>query len=230
MYRVFIVEDEPKVAAIVATHLERYGLEPRRAMRFGDLKSELLEFDPHVVLLDVNLPYFDGFYWCRQFRTVTNAPIIFLSARSSGMDQVMAIENGGDDYLVKPFDLDVVTAKVRAALRRSFGEYASQAVGEVRLEQGGLRLDPERLRVEFGGARVELTRKEAQLLSALMRAAGTVVGRQDLLAALWDDAEFVDDNTLTVNVNRLRRRLAEVGLEDAVRTVRGEGYRLDTEA
>lgn len=229
-HRVFIVEDEPKVAAIVAAHLARYGLDARRAARFDDLKAELVEVDPHPVLLDVNLPYFDGFYWCRQFRSVTTAPIIFVSARSSGMDQVLAMENGADDFVVKPFDLDVVTAKVRAALRRSVGEYSAAPPPEAGLEAGGLAFDPERLVATFGGGRVELTRKEGLLLAALIRAGGAVVERRALLAALWDDAEFVDDNTLTVNVNRLRRRLAELGLGDAVRTVRGEGYRLEVAA
>jgi len=227
---VFIVEDEPKLAAIVAAHLTRYGLDARRASRFDDLKTELLEVDPHVVLLDVNLPFFDGFYWCRQFRTVTTAPIIFVSARSSGMDQVLAMENGADDFVVKPFDLDVVTAKVRAALRRWVGEYAASPQPEAGLVAGTLSFDPERLVATRGEARVELTRNEGLLLAALMRAGGAVVQRQALLAALWDDADFVDDNTLTVNVNRLRRRLAELGIEDAVRTVRGEGYKLDGEA
>lgn len=177
------------------------------------------------MLLDVNLPWYDGFYWCRQIRTVSSAPVIFISARAGEMDQVMAIDNGGDDYIVKPFNLDLVTAKVRAALRRAYGEYAAPA-GQGGLEGAGLRYDPERLRVEHGGQSVELSRNEGQLLEALLRADGRVVKREKLLAALWDDAEFIDDNTLTVNVNRLRKRLADLGLEDAVRTVRGEGYML----
>lgn len=123
--RVFIVEDEPKLAAIVGSHLARFGFQVIVAKQFSDLKAEFLEVDPHLVLLDVNLPYFDGFYWCRQLRTVSTVPIIFISARSGAMDQVMAIENGGDDYLVKPFDLEIVTAKVRGALRRAYGEYAT---------------------------------------------------------------------------------------------------------
>ncbi len=222
--RILIIEDEPKLAAILAAHLERYGYVAVRAERFDDLKNEFLEASADLVLLDVNLPWYDGFYWCRQIRTVSNVPIIFISARSGEMDQVMAIDNGGDDYIVKPFNLDLVTAKVRGALRRAYGEYAA-ASEESAL--GALGYDARRLRASYAGRSVELSRTEGQLLEALLRAAGKVVRRDVLLAALWDDAEFVDDNTLTVNVNRLRRRLADLGLEEAVRTVRGEGYRLE---
>ena len=222
--RILIIEDEPKLASILAGHLQRYGYAAVCAERFDDLKNEFLEVSADLVLLDVNLPWFDGFYWCRQIRTVSNVPIIFISARAGEMDQVMAIDNGGDDYIVKPFNLDLVTAKVRGALRRAYGEYAAAS------EQsafGALGYDARRLQASYAGRSVELSRTEGQLLEALLRAAGKVVRRDTLLAALWDDAEFVDDNTLTVNVNRLRKKLADLGLEDAVRTVRGEGYRLE---
>lgn len=222
--RILIIEDEPKLAAILAAHLQRYGYAAVRAERFDDLKNEFLEANADLVLLDVNLPWYDGFYWCRQIRTVSNVPIIFISARAGEMDQVMAIDNGGDDYIVKPFNLDLVTAKVRGALRRAYGEYA--ATGE-ESALGALGYDARRLQASYAGRSVELSRTEGQLLEALLRAGGRVVRRDTLLAALWDDADFVDDNTLTVNVNRLRRKLAEIGLEDAVRTVRGEGYRLE---
>lgn len=225
MHRILIIEDEPKLAAILAEHLQRYGYEAQRAKRFDDLKNEFLESGAQLALLDVNLPWYDGFYWCRQIRAASNAPIIFISARSGEMDQVMAIDNGGDDYITKPFNLDLVTAKVRAALRRAYGEYAAEQ-GSGSVESSGLRYDPARLRAEHAGRVVELSRNEGQLLEALLRAQGRVIGRQTLLAALWDDAQFIDDNTLTVNVNRLRRKLTDVGLEDAVRTVRGEGYQL----
>ena len=224
--RILIIEDEPKLSAILAAHLERFGYAAVRAERFDDLKNEFLASGAALVLLDVNLPWYDGFYWCRQIRTVSNVPIIFISARAGERDQVMAIDNGGDDYIVKPFNLDLVTAKVRGALRRAYGEYAT-ASEESPLTGGALSYDARRLQATFAGRSVELSRTEGQLLEALLRAAGKVVRRDALLAALWDDAEFVDDNTLTVNVNRLRRKLADLGLEDAVRTVRGEGYRLE---
>lgn len=225
--RIFLVEDEPKLATIVADHLGRYGYEVTRAQRFDDIKHEFLAVDPGLVLLDINLPWFDGFYWCRQIRTVSTVPVIFITARGGAIDQVMAIENGGDDYIVKPFSLEVVTAKVKGALRRAYGEYAGQPEPGRSSQHGGLSWHPQRLQADYGGRRTELSRNEGLLLDSLLRAQGRVVRREALLAALWDDAEFVDDNTLTVNVTRLRRKLVELGLDDALRTVRGEGYKLD---
>lgn len=224
MHRIYLVEDEPKLATMLAAHLERYGYEVVVARRFDDLKNEFLASGAGLVLLDVNLPWYDGFYWCRQIRTASNAPVIFISARSGEMDQVLAIDNGGDDYIVKPFNLEVVTAKVRGALRRAYGEYAH--AGDLTVSAAGLTFDPLRMVAVFGGRLAELSRNEGQLLEVLLRAAGKVVGREALLEALWDDAAFVDDNTLTVNVNRLRKKLTELGLAGVVRTVRGSGYAL----
>ena len=221
---IFLVEDEPKLASILAQHLGRYGYEVVAARRFDDLKKEFLEVDPALVLLDINLPWFDGFYWCRQIRTVSTVPVIFITARGGEMDQVMAIENGGDDYIVKPFSLEVVTAKVKSALRRAYGEYAPRPSHDEVHSHGDLSWDSQRLQAEYGDSRTELSRNEGLLLGALIRAEGGVVRREALLETLWDDAEFVDDNTLTVNVTRLRRKLSELGLPDAVHTVRGEGY------
>lgn len=224
MSRIFVVEDEPKLAAALRAHLARYGHEVVVAQRLDDLKTEFLEVAPDLVMLDVNLPWYDGFYWCRQFRTVSNAPIVFITARSGDMDQVMALDNGADDYIVKPFSLELVTAKVRAALRRAYGEYSARSGGDLAVSHAGLSYSPQRLEAAHGGKRVELSRNEGLLLEALLRARGAVVRRESLLEALWDDDEFVDDNTLTVNVNRLRRKLSDLGADDAIRTVRGEGY------
>jgi len=230
MSRIYIVEDEPKLAAALAAHLVRYGHEAVTARRFDDLKSEFVAVSPDLVLLDVNLPWYDGFYWCRQFRTVSTVPIVFITARGGDMDQVMAIENGGDDYVVKPFSLELVTAKVRAALRRAYGEYSAPPPEAAAVEHAGLAYDPHRLEASYAGRRAVLSRNEGLLLEALLRAGGRVVRRASLLQTLWDDEQFVDDNTLTVNVNRLRRKLAALGLAEAVRTVRGEGYALDAGA
>ena len=230
MSRIYIVEDEPKLAAALAAHLARYGHEAVTARRFDDLKSEFVAVSPDLVLLDVNLPWYDGFYWCRQFRTVSTVPIVFITARGGDMDQVMAIENGGDDYVVKPFSLELVTAKVRAALRRAYGEYSAPPPEAAAVEHAGLAYDPHRLEASYAGRRAVLSRNEGLLLEALLRAGGRVVRRASLLQTLWDDEQFVDDNTLAVNVNRLRRKLAALGLAEAVRTVRGEGYALDVGA
>src|SRR5690606_12737584 len=224
MSRIFVVEDEAKLAAALRDHLERYGHEVRVATRLDDLKTELVEVAPDLVLLDVNHPLNDDYYWCRQFRTVSNAPIVFITARSGDMDQVLAVDNGADDYIVKPFSLELVTAKVRAALRRAYGEYSHRAAEDAVLEHDGLGFDSRRLEASYEDQRVELSRNEGLLLEALLRAGGGGVPRASLLQALWDDDEFVDDNTLTVNVNRLRRKLEDLGMVDAIRTVRGAGY------
>lgn len=230
MYRVFVVEDDPKIAAILSDHLGRFGYEAVVARRFHDLRREFEEVRPQLVLLDVTLPSFDGFHWCRQIRAVSTVPIIFLTARSGDMDQVLAIEHGADDFLSKPFHLDVITAKVKGALRRAYGDYAASKPGGEPSEAvplaAGLSWDRARFALRRGGDTVSLSRNESLLLEALVAAKGGVVPRERLLASLWDDADFVDDNTLTVNVNRLRRRFQDLGVAEAIETVRGLGYRL----
>ncbi|RJG23971.1 response regulator transcription factor [Paenibacillus thiaminolyticus] len=225
MYRILIVEDDDKIASILQSSLEKYDYKVTRATDFKALKEELLAVNPDLILLDIHLPAYDGFYWCRQFRMVTNAPIIFVSARTGEMDQVMAIENGGDDFITKPFHLDVLLAKVKGVLRRTYGEYASSSGGE-ELVVHGLSLHRSRNTLEWKGSRVDLTKNEALLLAVLMERAGHVVSRETLLEALWDDVDFVDDNTLTVNVTRVRKKLEEIGIHKAIETMRGQGYRL----
>lgn len=229
LYRILIVEDDDKIAAILHGYMEKYGYQAARATDFRDIKSTFLEQKPDLVLLDINLPQYDGFYWCRQIRTVSNAPIIFLSARVGEMDQIMAIENGGDDYITKPFHLDLVIAKVKSVLRRAYGEYAgSAAVSRDRLDVAGLILDAAKNTMEWEGKKVDLSRNEYLLIDCLARQADRIVKREVLLEALWDDIDFVDDNTLTVNVTRVRKKLEELGILKAIETIRGQGYRLHT--
>ncbi|AJY75768.1 response regulator transcription factor [Paenibacillus beijingensis] len=231
MYRILIVEDDEKIGALLQSYICKYGFEAIIAKRLNKLNAEFEETAPHLVLMDINLPFFDGFYWCRQFRVRSNAPVIFISARAGEMDQVMAIENGGDDYLTKPIHLDLMIAKIKSALRRAYGEYASaSAAGKAAGPScGGLRLDNGRSHLEWSDRLVELTRNERLLAECLLEAEGRIVSRERLLEALWDDVQFVDDNTLTVNVTRLRKKMEELGLSEALETVRGQGYRLRTE-
>ncbi|TDF98859.1 response regulator transcription factor [Paenibacillus piri] len=227
MYKIMIVEDDDKIAGIVKDYLLKYGYNAYRAIRFREIKSEFLAYAPDLVLLDINLPHYDGFYWCRQIRTVSNVPIVFLSARTGEMDQVMAIENGGDDYLTKPFHLDLVIAKVKSVLRRTYGEYAVSGSGNRDvIEVDGFYLDRTRNEALWNGVKVELSHNEFLLLDCLLSAPDQVVTRERLLEALWDDTTFVDDNTLSVNVTRVRKKLEELGLDKAIETVRGQGYRL----
>jgi two-component system OmpR family response regulator len=228
MYKIMIVEDDDKIAGILAGYLGKYGYEAVRVTDYKNIKNEFVARAPHLVMLDINLPQFDGFYWCRQIRTVSNVPILFLSARTGEMDQVMAIENGGDDYITKPFHLEVVMAKVKSALRRAYGEYAAAAMqsnADV-TDVAGLLLDRSKNTLEWNGKKVDLTRNEFRLMDELARNVGRIVTREQLLEALWDDVDFVDDNTLTVNVTRVRKKLEELGIDKAIETVRGQGYRL----
>lgn len=226
-YRVFVVEDDLKLAQLICDYLAKYGYLAARATRFHDLKSEFLDLSPHIVLLDINLPYKDGFYWCRQIRTVSNVPIIFISARTGDPDQIRAIENGGDDYMTKPFNIEVMIAKITSAMRRAYGEYSVQQAGlsDV-LHYHGIFLHRSKCVLEYAGKRVTLTPTEMRLLELMLSKAETVVSREELLETLWDDIEFVDDNTLSVNVARVRKKLGELGITDAISTVRGLGYRL----
>lgn len=228
MYKILIVEDDEKIARILEEHVQKYGYSSYVVQNFQEIKQEFLMYSPHLVLLDVNLPYFDGFYWCRQIRTVSNVPVLFISARTGDMDQVIAIEYGGDDYITKPFHLDVVMAKIKGALRRVYGEYAA------RNEQdsygvNGLLLFPAQHMVQWNDRKVELTKNEYNLLSCLVKKANQYVAREELLEALWDESAFVDDNTLTVNVRRVRNKLEELGIIGAIVTKRGYGYSFTSE-
>ncbi|OMF06053.1 response regulator transcription factor [Paenibacillus sp. FSL H7-0331] len=226
-YRVMIIEDDDKIADILSDYIRRYGYEALRAFDFSKIKEQFIEQQPDLVLLDINLPRFDGFYSCRQIRLISNVPVLFISARTGEMDQVMAIENGGDDYIAKPFHLEVVLAKIKSALRRAYGEYSIPAESRDLLELQGLTLDRTRNTLSWQGYQVELTHKECLLYDTLARKIGNIVSREQLLEAIWDDIHFVDDNSLTVNVTRLRKKLEQLGIEKAVQTVRGSGYRLN---
>lgn len=225
MYKVMIVEDDPKIARHLSDLLQKYGFEANMITQFNNISEEFQSYNPHLVLLDINLPYYDGFYWCRQIRLISTCPVIFISARTGEMDQVMALENGGDDFITKPFHPEVVMAKVRSQIRRAYGEYAF-ANQERMINQQGLQLYPERLELTYQKQTVLLTKKEAEIIEMLMERYPRVAGREDLLAKLWDDQTFVDENTLNVNITRVRKKLMELGIEDAVETIRGVGYRL----
>ncbi|WP_314305534.1 response regulator transcription factor [Brevibacillus parabrevis] len=224
MSTIMIVEDDPKINQLLQEQLEKYGFQTVNVEHFDRVMDVFIDRRPDLVLLDVNLPKFDGFYWCRQMRQESNCPILFISARESKMDQVMALENGADDYITKPFDYDVVLAKIRSQLRRAYGQYAPQE-GERTVEVAGLKLFLERMELSMNETKIELSKKEALLLEALMNQYPRVVSRERLLEKLWDE-QFVDENTLNVYITRVRGKLKDIGLEGAVETVRGSGYRL----
>lgn len=225
MQKILIIEDDSKIAEHLQSYVEKYGYDATIVESFGDVMDEFHKQKPDLVLLDINLPSFDGYYWCRQIRKESICPIIFISARVGEMDQVMALENGGDDFITKPFHPEIVMAKIRSQLRRAYGEYVSQ-VQERILEIEGLKLFPERLRLSFRNKTILLSKKETDIIESLLERYPRVAGREDLLEKLWDEQVYVDENTLNVNMARVRKKFEEVGLSESVETVRGAGYRL----
>ena len=226
MYKVMIVEDDPKIAEHLQTYIIKYGYQVIGVTDFERIMDDFKEHSPDIVLLDINLPSFDGYYWCRQIRQESTCPVIFISARTGEMDQVMALENGGDDFITKPFHSEVVIAKIRSQLRRAYGEYATKDIERV-IEIHGLKLFPERLELKFNSKIVALTKKETDVIESLLDRYPRVAGREDLLEKLWDEQVYVDENTLNVNITRVRKKFQELGIKDAVDTVRGAGYRLN---
>lgn len=225
MFKIFIIEDDQGLVTLLQDYLHKFGYETQAVKQFETVREQFEDFAPHLVLLDVNLPKFDGYYWCRQIRGISTCPILFISARDSKMDQVMALENGADDYITKPFDYEIAIAKIKSQLRRAYGTYASSA-NERSLTVAGLTLDVERLLLTRGESRTDLSHTEAKILDELMQKAGSIVTRDRLLEKIWDDQVFVDDNTLNVYVTRVRKKLASLHIQDGLQTVRGQGYRL----
>lgn len=225
-HKIYIVEDDVSISTLLKDYIEKYGFEVMVEENFDNIITTFENFKPDLVLLDVNLPKFDGFYWCRCIRQQSNIPIIFVSARDSNLDQIRALESGADDYITKPFYYDVVMAKIKSQIRRVYGEY-SPKIDERILELDGLKFYPERLELEVEDKTLIITKKEGILLECLIKKYPKVVSRDYLLEKIWDDIEFVEENTLNVNVSRIRKRFEELGINDAVQTVRGVGYKLN---
>lgn len=218
--KIFIVEDDPVIASAVAEHIASWGGEPRIARNFQNIVQEFVEFDPQLVLLDVGLPFYNGYHWCSEIRRFSSVPIIFVSSASDNMNIVMAINMGADDFIAKPFDLNVLTAKVQAMLRRTY-----DLGGQTRLLQHrDAVLNTDDSTLTYHGERVELTKNEYRILQVLMENKGKTVSRDVLMQRLWESDSFVDENTLSVNVARLRKKLDGAGLENFIATKKGMGY------
>ncbi|WML37317.1 response regulator transcription factor [Clostridium sp. OS1-26] len=225
-YKIYIIEDDLSISNLLQQYISKYDFEVRAEDNFEDIMIGFNEYKPDLVLLDVNLPKFDGFYWCRKIRQQSKIPIIFISARDSGMDQVIALESGADDYILKPFYFDVVIAKIKSHIRRAFGDYAHKSEERI-VEVDSLKFYPERLEVEFNGEKLIITKREGILLECLIEKYPRVVSRDFLLEKIWDDIEFVEENTLSVNISRIRKRLQAIGIDNGIETIRGVGYRLN---
>lgn len=220
MYKIMIVEDDLTIAKTVADYLKRWDYDTTHIKDFKNIIEEIIQFDPQLILLDVMLPYYNGFYWCTEIRKFSKVPIIFISSASDNMNIVMAMNMGGDDFIAKPFDLDVLTAKVGALMRRT---YSFQ--GQVNyIEHNGVILNLSDTTISYNDNKIELTKNDYRIIQILMENAANVVSREDIMQRLWENDNFVDDNTLTVNINRLRKKLSEIGLEDFIATKKGIGY------
>lgn len=220
MYRIFIVEDDMTIANALSLHLSRWNYDVVCAEDFKNIVESFAAFDPQLVLLDIMLPFFNGFHWCQEIRKISRVPIIFLSSASDNMNIVMAMNMGGDEFIEKPFDLNVVTAKIQAVLRRA---YSLQGSGNI-LEHQGLILNLNDASVMYREQKLTLTRNEFRILQILLESSGKIVSRDTIITGLWESDEFIDDNTLTVNISRLRKKLEDLGLGDCIKTKKGIGY------
>ncbi|AAO37417.1 DNA-binding response regulator [Clostridium tetani] len=225
MYKILIVEDDSSIAELLASHIYKYGIECLICNDFDNILDEFIKLDPNLVLMDVNLPKYDGFYWCRKLRQISKCPIIFISARAGDMDQILAMENGADDYVTKPFSFEVVVAKINANLRRVYGDYAKNENDRI-LKKENIIFYFDSLILQNGDKKVMLTKKEAALATTLLENSPKVLSRESLLSKLWDDESFVEENTLNVNVTRLRKKFAEIDAKVEIEAIRGMGYRL----
>lgn len=221
MKKVLIIEDDIKLNNLMKAFIERYGYECATIKDYQNIENQFYEEKPDLVLLDINLPYSDGFQLCRSFRRNSNIPIIFISARSSELEQIRGIEMGADDYIVKPFSFELLLVKIQAAFRR-ITDYSQDK--NLIVASDGLMLNRSNFEVSFNNETTEFSKKEFQLLSKLVQKENSAVSREELLEEIWDESFFVDDHTLTVNVTRVKNKLAQLGINDAIKNKRGFGY------
>ncbi|MFV0557320.1 MAG: two-component system response regulator SapR [Enterococcus sp.] len=220
MTKIMIVEDESTIRHLIMEELIKWQFEAFGTTNFENVLSDFQTEQPQLVLMDINLPVFDGYYWCQKIRETSKVPIIFISSRNTNMDMIMAMNMGADDFVTKPFEIDVLSAKIKALLRRSY----NYTKNEETLTHNGLSLNVDNSSVLIAGEIIDLSKNEYRLLYILMKNHGKILSREKLLRALWDDERFVDDNTLTVNINRLRRKIEQAGVEDYIETKVGQGY------
>ncbi|AXU53276.1 TPA: response regulator transcription factor [Clostridioides difficile] len=221
MFRIMVVEDDVSLKNIIAKCLTKWGHDVHQIENLENIIEEFKNYNPELVLLDINLPFYDGFHWCNEIRKISKVPIIFISSRNSNMDVIMGVNLGADDYIQKPFSVDVLVAKVNALLRRTYNFVDNNSN---QIIHKGVTLDLSTATINYEDNTIELTKNEIKILHELMKYKGQIVSRNKLMKKLWDNDWFVDDNTLTVNVNRIRSKLNEIGLEDFIETKRGLGY------
>lgn len=223
MYKLLIVEDDTVIAGSIQQHMESWGYEAICVEDFQGVLQTFVAENPQLVLMDISLPFYNGYHWCDEIRKISKVPIIFISSASDNMNIVMAVNMGGDDFVAKPFDLNVLQAKIQALLRRTYDFAGDSAL----MEHKGMIFDTGKGLVTFADARIELTKNEMGILRTLLEQKGRIVTRDKLMEKLWESDSFIDDNTLTVNVARLRKKLEEIGVQDMIKTRKGIGYVVD---
>ena len=224
MYKILIVEDDLTIARSLKTILEEWGYEVCIIEDFKDIMSPFVAFEPHMVLLDISLPYYNGYHWCAAIRTLSKVPILFISSASDNLNIVMAMNMGGDDFVAKPFDSSVLVAKIQAMMRRAYS-----FIGQTHLIQHKeVILNLNDTSLNYKQHKLELTKNDFRIIQTLMENAGKIVSRDDLMTRLWEGDHFIDDNTLTVNITRLRKKLEEIELSDFIVTKKGVGYLIES--
>ena len=220
MQKIMIVEDDEIISSSIEKYLKGWGYDVRNEKEFGEILKKFAEYNPHLILLDISLPYFNGYYWCEEIRKISNVPIIFISSASDNMNIIMAMNQGGDDFIAKPFELGVLLAKVQAILRRTYDFGGQTSL----LQHRGAILDIGNATLTYEGKQIDLTKNEYKIMKIMMEQKGKTVSRDNIMMKLRESDSFVDDNTLTVNMTRLRKKLENVGLKDFIETKKGMGY------
>ena len=220
MYKILIVEDDLAMAQAIQKEMRMWGNEAEYVQDFQNVLTIFTEYDPHLVLMDITLPFYNGYHWCSEIRRISNVPVIFISSASDNMNIIMAVNMGGDDFIPKPFDLSVLTAKVQAVLRRTYDLAGKIPV----LEHRGAILNLYDTTLTFKGRKISLTKNEFRILQTLMENKGRLVSRETLMTRLWETDNYIEENTLTVNIARLRKKLEKARLMDFITTKVGEGY------
>lgn len=225
VYSILIIEDDFGLAKSITNVLEKYNFRSSILDDFEKIEDIVVDTKPSLIVLDINLPYYDGFYWCRKIRKITSNPIMIISSRDSNMDQIMALEYGADDYITKPFDVEILIAKINSLLRRTFGELSSSTINET-LKVGNIILDKDRQQLLAGENQIDLSITELKILKKLIEKYPNSVSRDELFFEVWDENNFVEENTLNVNIRRIRRKIDDNQLPIGIRTIRTFGYQL----
>lgn len=228
VYNILIIEDDFGLAKSITNVLEKYNFRSSILDDFENIEDRVVDIKPNLIILDINLPYYDGFYWCRKIRKITSNPIMIISSRNSNMDQIMALEYGADDYITKPFDSEILIAKINSLLRRTFGELSSSTMNET-LKVGNIILVKDRQQLLAGENQIDLSITELKILKKLIEEYPNSVSRDELFFEVWDENNFVEENTLNVNIRRIRRKIDDNQLPIGIRTIRTFGYQLVVE-